>query len=456
MGTDHSQRTPVQPREVVPLILSRDGDRRGFLNLPLDSRQGRYGSLDEHVARYGTLRTSGTPRATKDITALAERWDIRGRGGAGFPLSKKIYAVYRASVRGKTAVLVANGSESEPLSYKDRALMWFAPHLVLDGMELVARVLGARQAYLTIHPDPEMRIHLENVLAERHRGLGPGVAIQVVELEGSYVSGQETAVIGYLERGVTLPRFQPPRPSTKGMDGRPTQISNVETLARLALAYHCEENGVSKDVGAQSLGSLGTLWTQAGGRVFEMTPGESLGGMLKGMGIEFDDESSMLLGGYFGTFNRTSAPIMEAPISVLGAFGASFGSGVVALFPPGSCVIAEADRVISYMSGESAGQCGPCTFGLPAVAGEFHRLQDGAKADLEKIWRWTGQLPGRGACGLPDGFSNLVRSVIEGFAPEIKAHGSATCRGTDYAIVPAPVPPRRSHARRRSSLHVTG
>lgn len=455
MGTNPPVAGPSRSGELFPLILSHNGERRGFLSLPLGSQEGRYSSLDEHGARYGTLAMSGTPRATKDITALADRWDIRGRGGAGFPLSKKIYAVYRASARGKMAMLVANGSESEPLSYKDRALMWFAPHLVLDGIELVARVLGAKQAYLTIHPNPEMRIYLENVVAERHRVLDVGVAVKVVELEERYISGQETAVIGYLERGVTLPRFQPPRPSIKGMDGRPTQISNVETLARLALAYHCEERGVPRGVGAQSLGSLGTLWTQEGGRVFEMTPQETLGGMLRGMGIGFNEESSMLLGGYFGTFNKTSPAIMEAPITELGAFGTSFGSGIVAIFPPGSCMVAEADRVISYLAGESAGQCGPCTFGLPAVAGEFHRLQDGGKADLEKIWRWTGQLPGRGACGLPDGFSNLVRSVVEGFAPEIKAHGSGSCRGTDHFIVSVPLPPRRGHARRRSSLRVT-
>jgi NADH:ubiquinone oxidoreductase subunit F (NADH-binding) len=160
---------------------------------------------------------------------------LTGRGGAGFPTGRKLRAVASAPVRGGS-VVVANGMESEPLSAKDQTLLARAPHLVIDGIALAAVAVGAREAHLCLaRPRHEqIRSLRQAVNARARRGLDP-VPIHVHDLPHTYVSGEETALINWLNGRDARPASTPPRPFEKGVGKRPTLVDNVETLAHLAL-----------------------------------------------------------------------------------------------------------------------------------------------------------------------------------------------------------------------------
>ncbi|MGC8481783.1 MAG: hypothetical protein ACP5PJ_09560, partial [Acidimicrobiales bacterium] len=136
------------------------------VSLPLKPKQTLepYGA---HVSRYGVTQLARSRRPVQEIVALAERWNIRGRGGAGFPLATKLQAVSRAAARTRRAVVIGNGSESEPLSFKDRTLLWENPHLVLDGLELAAIALHTKDVYLAIHANPILADYLRAAIADR-------------------------------------------------------------------------------------------------------------------------------------------------------------------------------------------------------------------------------------------------------------------------------------------------
>jgi NADH:ubiquinone oxidoreductase subunit F (NADH-binding) len=437
---------------VLPLAFHPSSVPNARVALPLRPKQmlDPYGA---HVNRYGVIQLVRSRRPVQEIASLAERWNIRGRGGAGFPFATKLQAVSRAAARTRRAVVIGNGSESEPLSFKDRALLWENPHLVLDGLELASIALHTKDVYLAIHENPILADYLRAAIADRAEVTG-GRSIEVVEVPERYVAGQETAVINAIERGKALPRFQPPRPTTKGLGGRPTLVSNVETLARLAIAHHIEVSGGGQVHGAHTMGVLGTLWTPQGGSAFEAQPSETLRHVFARAAGGITEESTLIVGGYYGSFVTYDAKLAETPIGQLGARDLSCGAGLLVAFPPDACVVNEADRVISYLGGQSAGQCGPCMFGLPAIANEFHQLAIGQGGDLDKIWRWTEQIKGRGACTMPDGYSMLVRSVIRSRMAELKAHAHRGCRAKDYRVMAAAMAAKNPDSRRGLLTHV--
>jgi NADH:ubiquinone oxidoreductase subunit F (NADH-binding) len=150
---------------------------------------------------------------------------------------------------------------------------------------------------------------------------------------------------------------------------------------------------------------------------------------------------ALLLGGYFGNW-VDAADAMSRPFSSCGLadLGAGVGAGLIAALPADACGLAETARVVRYLANESAGQCGPCLFGLDAIAGGLERLADGSTSDIRLLRRWLGQVDGRGACSHPDGAARLVRSTLDRFGPELEQHAQGWCCGTSSVL---PVPPRR-------------
>ena len=150
---------------------------------------------------------------------------------------------------------------------------------------------------------------------------------------------------------------------------------------------------------------------------------------------------ALLLGGYSGTWAGAAAA-ESAPFSSTGLarLGAGVGAGLIAALPEAACGLAETARVVRYLADESAGQCGPCVFGLNAIAGAVQRLADGRTADLGALARWLGQVNGRGACRHPDGVVRLVRSALEEFTDELELHQRGWCSGMARVL---PVPPGR-------------
>ena len=212
--------------QVLPRLLAgaTGGGRSGLLDhedllgpLPLPAR---------------TSRRADRARAARLIDVV-ERSGLTGRGGAGFPTGRKLRSV--AAARGST-VVVANGAEGEPASAKDKLLLARAPHLVLDGISLAAYAVGADRAYLAIHEtNSRLAASLEGAVAARQAaGIDP-VAVTVVPIPDRYVASEQSAIVHVINGGAALPTFAPPRTHEKGVDGRPTLVNNVETLAHLAL-----------------------------------------------------------------------------------------------------------------------------------------------------------------------------------------------------------------------------
>ena len=186
--------------------------------------------LRAHLARYGPTPYRNQPGA---LIGDVEASGLTGRGGAAFPVHRKLAAVARAGVRQGRTVVVANGAESEPASRKDELLLQLAPNLVLDGLQLTAEAVGATEAHLYLHHAPGPQIL--RALAERNaRGLDR-LAVTITQAPPRFLAGQETAVVNRLGGGPALPIFQPPRVSERGLGGAPTLVQNVETLAHLAL-----------------------------------------------------------------------------------------------------------------------------------------------------------------------------------------------------------------------------
>jgi NADH:ubiquinone oxidoreductase subunit F (NADH-binding) len=376
-------------------------------------------SLSPHQQRLGAL-----PAVPPALIDSIERSNLRGKGGAGFPVAIKWRSV--ASQPGGAPVVLANGGEGEPLSRKDRMLMEQRPHLVIDGAMLAAGAVGADEIVLYVGADhvgaiqAMHRAMTERTASERAR-------LRLVSAPVRYVSGEETAAVHFINDGIALPTSIPPRPFEHGIDGRPTLVQNVETLAAVALIARFGDDWY------RSLGTgnaSGTTLVTVGGAVpqtvlIEIPQGMALADAVNAAGGITSDSDAVLLGGYFGGWVESSTAWgLPLDADALRQLGYSLGCGVVAVLPAGRCGVVETARILAYLAHESARQCGPCTFGLRAISAAAGRVAalTPTPGDLEHIQRWAGVLAGRGACRHPDGAAGLVASALRVFAAEFQLH----------------------------------
>ena len=407
--------------------------------LPADVRAEPTG-LAEHLARYGSLRSAGLNRQGREaLIEEVDRSGLTGRGGAGFPAARKLAAV----AAGHAPIVVANGTEGEPASSKDKVLLARSPQLVLDGAVLAAEIVGASQAVIVVHH--AVREIVDAAAAERSQAGTDRVRVRVMTAADRFVAGEASAVVHWIEDGLPTPTRKPPRLSERGLGGRPTLVHNVETIAHLALiarygASWFRAVGTPQESGSMLVTILGAVNQPC---VCEIAIGTSLQEVLSLAGGASAPLQALLLGGYFGSWVGASAagtlPFSSAGLAVLGA---GVGAGLIAALPQDACGLVETARVVRYLADESARQCGPCLFGLDAIAGELQRLAEGRTSDLSLLRRWLGQVDGRGACHHPDGVIRLIRSALDVFEPELGEHAQGWCCATRTANV-LPVPPRR-------------
>ncbi len=400
--------------------------------------------LGDHLATHGPLPSARDLDAA-GLLDLVERSGLRGRGGAGFPMGVKLHAVARGP---GDAVVVANGTEGEPASAKDRLLMAASPHLVLDGIGLAAEAVGARDAIVAVgEDDAESLGALRHATAERRDSGAGGATVRVATIPPGYLAGQETALIAALDGGPALPTATPPRPSERGLARRPTLVQNVETLAHLALlARHGEawfrELGSEAEPGS----ALVTLSGEVGAPgVYEIELGTTLEEVVTDAGGNLRRSRAALVGGYFGAWLAPgTAHALPLDEHHLRQRGAMLGAGVIAVLPAAACPVAETVRVTRWLVDQRAGQCGPCDHGLPAIAGALEQLAagrtyPGIQADLA---RWCGLVRHRGACRHPDGTATFVASALTEFAGEFADHAE---RGPCDACAAPPVLPTPRH-----------
>ncbi len=394
-------------------------------------------SLAEHDATHGPLPVM----ASSELVQAVQASGLRGRGGADFPTARKLLAV---AARKRVSAVVVNGSETEPASRKDELLLSRLPHLVLDGAVLAAVAVGAPEVLVRVRDDAPRAIEaLEHAVAERGEERVP---IRLDASPGGYVSGEETAVIHHLNGGRALPVFVPPRPYERGYRNRPTLIQNPETLAQLALVARFgpgwyRELGTDPDPGTALVTISGAVLAPG---VYELAFGTSIRDLLQAAGGPTEPLQALLVGGYFGTWVRAAeAMTLRLAREDLHSVGCSLGAGVIIALGERACGLHESARIIDYLAEQSAGQCGPCVFGLRAVADAVIDLAAGKaqRGELQRLWRWTEEIRGRGACHHPDGAVRFVQSSLSVFADEVDAHRSARCRrppaGLPLGVAPA-------------------
>lgn len=394
----------------------RGDTRRLLAGAPLAAGAETWAS---HRERLGPLP------AARGVVDTLERSGLLGRGGAGFPVGRKWRAVAGRASSG--AVVVANGAEGEPRSAKDRTLMTLRPHLVLDGALLAAKAVGADELVLYVGADHRSSIEaLQRAVGERPRL--PIAKVRLVEAPVAYVAGESSAVVHYLNAGDARPTTVPPRPFQRGVGARPTLVQNVESLAYAALIARF---GDAWYRAAGQAGTCGTALVSVSGPVaqpgvHEIEYGTTLRELAAASGGLTGGVQAVLLGGYFGGW----APVDDRswdrrldPVT-LADQGLSFGCGLVGLLSVEDCGVRASARILGYMAGESARQCGPCIFGLGAIAETTRRLASGhgRAGDLEDLERWSSQIVGRGGCHHPDGAAGLLNSALRVFASEFVLH----------------------------------
>jgi NADH:ubiquinone oxidoreductase subunit F (NADH-binding) len=352
--------------------------------------------LAEHREAYGglPLRTfageEGRARLIQEVTQAG----LRGRGGAGFPTGRKLASVASGKI---TPVVLANGCESEPASRKDKTLLAHAPHLVLDGAVLAAHAVGAEKVIICVERGGSLPERLERELAQRK---GDPVKWQIARIPRRYVSSEESALVHFVNSGDGRPIAVPPRPFERGVDGRPTLVDNVETLAHIALIARYGPDWF-REVGTQT--DPGSTLVTIGGavarpNVYEIVPGMRIGEVL----------------------------------DAAGGATVTLGAGAIFALPADACGLAETARITRYLAEESAGQCGPCVFGLPAIADDLRSVAFGrcGPATRQRLMRRIETVTGRGACRHPDGATRFATSALTTFAEDLETHLNGwTCSG---------------------------
>ena len=398
-------------------------------------------TLERHRDLHGDLPPSGS-RLVDDIAGAG----LRGRGGGAFPLWLKLDAVRRGR---QTPVVVVNGCEGEPMSAKDRLLLRSLPHLVLDGALAVARAIGADEVTVAVDElNPRTQDTVAWALAQRPELRRGRLRAAVAAIPGGYVSGQESAVVHWLNEGMAKPTASTPRVSERGVGRRPTLVSNAETLAHAALiarhgARWFREVGTHEDPGSALVTISGAV---AAPGVYEVSHGSTLGSAVTAAGGLSQPARAFLVGGYAGGW-LDMAQARKARLSRAGLspFGARLGAGVVVALPERSCPVAETARVAGWMADHSAGQCGPCVNGLAAIADALAAVcyGDGGVAGLPTIARWCQQVTGRGACAHPDGAASFVSSAMRVFGDELADHARHgvcdACNAPPILATPGPL-----------------
>lgn len=358
-----------------------------------------HASLDHsaHLAVHGPL-----PHLDRThLTALLDDVALAGRGGAGFPFAAKLRAL--TQVHG---TVVVNGSESEPASFKDRTLLRRTPHLVLDGALAVAAAIGARRVTVAVH-DGEAAAAVTQAIRQRR----DAARAHVERVGGGFVAGEARALVRRLGGGPASPPGHRVHLTERGV-----LASNAETFAQVAVAIRLgarrfRDTGTHAEPGTTLL-TIGGAVSRPG--VVEIPLGTPLGIVLAAAGAA--DPQAVVAGGYHGSWY---APLPQLRFA---RSGITLGAGVLLVLDASTCALGELARVTAWLAAQSARQCGPCMFGLPALAGDVAALAAGASAALPAAQRHARLVDGRGACHHPDGAARFVTSGLQLLRPEIDRH----------------------------------
>lgn len=415
---------PENPQAI--LLAGLDGDNTWGIEHYI--KRGGYSALRK------ILESGITP---EQIIAEVKKSDLRGRGGAGFPTGLKWSFMPRQFPMDK--YVVCNSDEGEPGTFKDRDLLRYNPHLVIEGMAIAGYVMGCTRGYNYIHGEIfSLYQRFEEALAEARAAgfigkniLGKGFDFDLFAHHGwgAYICGEETALLESIEGKKGQPRFKPPFPASHGLYGKPTTINNTETFA--AIPWIINNGGEA----FQALGKPnngGTKIFSVSGHVnrpgvYEIPLGtpfstllEMCGGMRGGRKLK-----AVIPGG-------SSAPVLPGDIMMdctmdydsISKAGSMLGSGAVIVMDETTCMVKSLERLSYFYHEESCGQCTPCREGTGWLYRMVHRIEhgQGRPDDLDTLDNVASNIAGRTICALGDAAAFPVKSFIKHFRSEFEYH----------------------------------
>jgi len=417
-----------------------------------------WGTPDSHLLK-NYLATGGYQSQKKALAlepaAIADevkRSGLRGMGGAGFAAGVKWGFVPKDNP--KPRYLCINADEGEPGTYKDRYLMDRDPHMLLEGIAITCRAIGAQTAFIYIRGEfHAVAQRLEAAIAEArsaghigHNALGPGVDLDVWVHRGAgaYVCGEETALIESIEGKQGKPRLKPPFPAVVGVFASPTIVNNVETISQVP---HIIERGAAAWKALGVNGGSGTKLYGASGRVqrpglWELPMGTKLseivlehaGGVRDGKKLK-----GVIPGG-------SSCPVLlpdeiDVPMTfdAMMAKGSMLGTGCAAVLDEETCAVRLCLRLMKFYAHESCGQCTPCREGNHWLAKIMQRIEDGhgQAGDVDLALEVAGNILGNTICPLGDACAMPARAFLQKFRGEFEAHiRERRCPYGSYTVRP--------------------
>lgn len=371
------------------------------------------------------------------IVPTIEAAGLRGLGGAGFPTHRKWAAVAAQPpyADGGGKWIVCNGNEDEPGTFKDRFLLSRTPHQVIEGALIAAVAVRANNIALYVNPREDQSVvalRLSSLAWSAHPLLdqvsefvGSPVQLHVRESSGLYVGGEETAAVANVMGGFPFPSLKPPYPAERGVNGAPTLLNNVETLAHVT---HILRHGAAwyRDLGLGD--AVGMKLYSLSGDVLrpglhELPMGTSLrelvfgcgGGMLAGKGFK-----AVFTGGPSNTLLTDRDLGIALDFDSLAARGSRLGTGAMIVVGEGTSILRKTAEYVAFFAANSCGQCPSCKIGTHQVSRLLERIDAGAgrPADLDALENLTRLLPGSGRCGLVDGAATVLASSLATFRSE--------------------------------------
>lgn len=410
----------------------------------------RYFDVYRREGGYRSVEKALKTMTQEEIVEEVKKSGLRGRGGAGFPAGMKWSFI--AKPEGVPRHLVCNADESEPGTFKDRYLMEFIPHLLIEGLIVASYALGSNTTYIYIRGEyawiPDI---LEQAIAEAKAngflgknilGTGFDCEIYVQRGAGAYICGEETALIESLEGKRGNPRIKPPFPAIKGAWGRPTVVNNVETLAAVVPIINeggeeYAKIGVGKSTGTKLISACGNI-NKPGVYEIDMTisveefiySDEYCGGIPNGKRLK-----ACIPGG-------SSVPILPANLLLKtakgetrymnyeslsdGGFatGSMMGSGGFIVLDEDQCVVRNTYSLARFYRHESCGQCSPCREGTGWMEKLLLRLEkgEGKISDIDLLWDIQSKIEGNTICPLGDAAAWPVAAAIRHFRDEFEWH----------------------------------
>lgn len=421
-------------------LLLANAHVEGIRTYEVYRKQGGYQSVEKVL---GTL----TP---DEVTEEVKKSGLRGRGGAGFPTGMKWS--FLAKPEGVPRYLVVNADESEPGTFKDRYLMEFIPHLLIEGMIVSSYALGAKASYIYIRGEYAWIVDiLEQAIAEAKQngwlgknilGKGYDLEIYVQRGGGAYICGEETALIESLEGKRGNPRIKPPFPAVKGVWGCPTVVNNVETIAAVVPIMMMGGEayagiGVGRSTGTKLISACGNI-NKPGVYEIDMTCSveefiyseEYCGGIPNGKRLK-----ACIPGG-------SSVPIVPANLLLKtakgetrymnyeslsdGGFesGTMMGSGGFIVFDEDQCIVRHTMTLARFYNHESCGQCSPCREGTGWMYKILKNIEygKGKMTDIDLLWDIQRRIEGNTICPLGDAAAWPVAAAIRHFRDEFEWH----------------------------------